>query len=245
MKLPPGMHCSLEFRLGAALSLSLFVAPLPSPSAVAVAQSYRRPRRFPALLTARESRQKFTRETREFLPRESLNRESLSAYLETQSNEYPSISCEFVESLSRFSIRLWVTDQLRNKVRPFETRPAPVMESKRAMFSANRRRRIGCVGWIFFSFRSGLRNSRRCAQRLGVCYLYASWPRVETRGSVNRRIASRDTVQKFGGADKQAEARENSEAANRRRNAGVPDHFAPLKLDYVYAFANPPLLREF
>lgn len=38
MKLPPGMHCSLEFRFGP------LHGSLPSPGA---AQSYRRPRRFP------------------------------------------------------------------------------------------------------------------------------------------------------------------------------------------------------
>jgi len=52
--LPPGMHCSLEFRLGAALALSSWLAPLVVRRARA-AQSYRRPRRVPTLLTVRFS----------------------------------------------------------------------------------------------------------------------------------------------------------------------------------------------
>lgn len=89
--------------------------------------------------------------------------------------------------------------------------------------------------------------------------IVASWPRVETRGSVNRQIASRDTVQKFG-VDKQAEARENSEAADRRTREGTvcggrgrrtrplcaASSSARVSFDKrirprVYVFANSPL----
>lgn len=60
VKLPPGMHCSLEFRLSHSL---LVVIPLVSRRYRALAtQSYRRPRRFPALLTTRFSISKPARE---------------------------------------------------------------------------------------------------------------------------------------------------------------------------------------
>lgn len=130
-----------------------------------------------------------------------------------------SLSCFLI----RFTnYRIITNETLQRYLRLFETRPDFVSNVFGKPKTKDRLRR---PDFLFFQKRVEKQQALRTNVSVFVIFMrdriaamHASWPRAKTRGSVNRRFASQDTVQKFGGAAR-INKRKLAKIRRPRRNA--------------------------